>query len=183
MVLTLKWMAVLWNRNTPVGFFSFSLNTPYQMLFSMKFLAKQYTIKPILRNGNENIPMDIYFISVTGGVRPIEEQTLLLKQVEKVAKKFNARFVINISELGEDDPLVQNVASNGAGDRQSQWLKETLENSESKWCIAVGFHPLVACEDDATQTELKHELQSLHGIFLKYGMANCKWISFTKSVL
>ncbi|OIT01526.1 PREDICTED: uncharacterized protein LOC109226450 [Nicotiana attenuata] len=174
--------------------------------------------KPILRNGNDNIPMDIYFISVSGGVRPLEEQTLLLKQVEKVAKKFNARFVINISELGEDDPLVQNAtrhfpstkipwystralkgqglnhylrqfkfahgsldiivvdtglyqdASNGAGDGQSQWLVDTLENSESKWCIAVGIHPLVACEDDATQMELKHEFRSLHGVFLKYGV-------------
>ncbi|XP_015059551.1 uncharacterized protein LOC107005468 [Solanum pennellii] len=175
--------------------------------------------KPMIRNGNVNdLPMDIYFISVTGGIRTLEEQTLLLKQVEKVAKKFNARFVINISELGEDDPLMQNatwrfpsvkipwystralkgqgvnhylkqfkfahgsldiivvdtglyeVASNGAGDSQSQWLIDTLENSESKWCIAVGFHPLVVCEEDAPQTKLKHKFQSLHGLFLKYGV-------------
>ncbi|KAL3323124.1 hypothetical protein AABB24_040301 [Solanum stoloniferum] len=175
--------------------------------------------KPIIRSGNvNNLPMDIYFISVTGGIRTLEEQTLLLKQVEKVAKKFNARFVINISEFGEDDPLMQNatwhfpsmkipwystralrgqganhylkqfkfahesldiivvdtglyeVASNGAGDRQSQWLIDKLENSESKWRIAVGFHPLVACEEDTPQTKLKHEFQSLHGIFLKYGV-------------
>ncbi|KAG5569431.1 hypothetical protein H5410_059197 [Solanum commersonii] len=169
--------------------------------------------KPMIRNGNvNNLPMDIYFISVTGGIRTLEEQTLLLRQVEKVAKKFNARFIINISEFGEDDPLMQNpsltcrhstralkgqgvnhylkqfkfahgsldiivvdtglyeVASNGAGDRQSQWLIDTLENSESKWCIAVGFHPLVACEEDTPQTKLKHEFQSLHGVFLKYGV-------------
>lgn len=64
----------------------------------------------MIRNGNvNNLPMDIYFISVTGGIRTLEEQTLLLKQVEKVAKKFNARFVINISKLGEDDPLMQNA--------------------------------------------------------------------------
>lgn len=65
--------------------------------------------------------------------------------------------------LYEDD-------SNGAGDRQSQWLIATLENSESKWSIAVGFHPLVAFEEDTSQTELKHEFQSLHGAFLKYGV-------------
>uniref|UniRef100_M1ADG2 Uncharacterized protein n=1 Tax=Solanum tuberosum TaxID=4113 RepID=M1ADG2_SOLTU len=167
----------------------------------------------MIRNGNvNNLPMDICFISVTGGIRTLEEQTLLLKQVEKVAKKFNARFVINISELGEDDPLMQNpsstcrystralkgqgvnhylkqfkfahgsldiivvdtglyeVASNGAGDRQSQWLIDTLENSESKWCIAMGLHPLVAYEEDTPQTKLKHEFQSLHGVFLKYGV-------------
>lgn len=175
--------------------------------------------KPMIRNGNvNNLSMDIYFISVTGGIRTLEEQTLLLRQVEKVAKKFNARFIINISKFGEDDPLMQNatwhfpsakipwystralkgqgvnhylkqfkfshgsldiivvdtglyeVASNGAGDRQSQWLIDTLENSESKWCIAVGFHPLVACEEDTPQTKLKHEFQSLHGVFLKYGV-------------
>ncbi|KAK4343272.1 hypothetical protein RND71_036366 [Anisodus tanguticus] len=209
--------------------------------------------KPMIRNGNVNIiPMDIYFISVTGGgLRSFQEQTLLLKQlsflinlgkkessvfyhvhfladsfslesyiekVEKVAKKFNARFVINISELGEDDPLLQNAtwhfpsvkipwystrslegqgvnyylkqfkfahgsldiivvdtglyeaSSNGAGDKQSLWLIDTLENSESKWCVAVGFHPLVACEEDTTQTKLKHQFQSLHGVFLKYGV-------------
>lgn len=165
-----------------------------------------------------NLPMDMYFISLTGGIRTLEEQTLLLKQVGKVAKKFNARFIINISKLGEDDPLMQNatrhfpsmkipwystqalrgrgvnhylkqfkfahgsldiifvdtglydVASNGAGERQSQWLIDTLKNSESKWCIAVGFHPLVACDEDTSQTKLKHEFQSLHDVFLKYGV-------------
>ncbi|MCD7458555.1 hypothetical protein HAX54_038568 [Datura stramonium] len=175
--------------------------------------------KPKIRKGNENnLPMDIYFLSVTGGIWTLEEQTLLLKQVEKVAEKFNARFVINISEPGEDDPLMQNAtwrfpsttipwystrdlkgqrvnhylkqfkfvhgsldiivvdtrlyedASNGAGDRQSQWLIDTLESSESKWCIAVGFHPLIACQEDTFQMELKHEFQSLHGVFMKYGV-------------
>lgn len=29
--------------------------------------------------------------------------------MEKAAKLYKARFVINISELGEDDPLAQNV--------------------------------------------------------------------------
>ncbi|CAN4115991.1 unnamed protein product [Withania somnifera] len=162
--------------------------------------------------------MDIYFISVIGDIRTLQEQTLLLKQVEKVAKTFNARFIINISELGEDDPLMQNAtrhfpslkipwystralkgqgvnhylkqfkfvhgsldiivvdtglyedASNGTGDRQSQWLVDTLKNSESKWSIAVGFHPLAACKEDTSQTELKQEFQSLHGVFLKYGV-------------
>ncbi|CAN4115992.1 unnamed protein product [Withania somnifera] len=175
--------------------------------------------KSVMRNGNENnLPMDIYFISVIGDIRTLQEQTLLLKQVEKVAKTFNARFIINISELGEDDPLMQNAtrhfpslkipwystralkgqgvnhylkqfkfvhgsldiivvdtglyedASNGTGDRQSQWLVDTLKNSESKWSIAVGFHPLAACKEDTSQTELKQEFQSLHGVFLKYGV-------------
>lgn len=53
-------------------------------------------------------PLDLYFISVRGGFRPLNQQTHLLKQMEKAAKTYEARFVINISELGEDDPLTQN---------------------------------------------------------------------------
>ncbi|KAL6331412.1 hypothetical protein AAG906_011350 [Vitis piasezkii] len=40
-------------------------------------------------------PLDLYFISVRGGFRPLNQQTHLLKQTYK------ARFVINISELGK----------------------------------------------------------------------------------
>lgn len=36
-------------------------------------------------------------------------EILLLMKMEKVIKKYNARFVVNLSELGEDDPLLQNV--------------------------------------------------------------------------
>uniref|UniRef100_A0A2P2KIE7 Uncharacterized protein MANES_14G112000 n=1 Tax=Rhizophora mucronata TaxID=61149 RepID=A0A2P2KIE7_RHIMU len=56
-------------------------------------------------------PHDVYFISVRGGFRPLERQTHLLKQMEKVAKTYKARFVVNISEQGEDDPLAQNASS------------------------------------------------------------------------
>ncbi|GLT85375.1 hypothetical protein SLE2022_035660 [Rubroshorea leprosula] len=52
---------------------------------------------------------DFYFISVRGGFRPIKEQNHLLKLMEKVVKTYNASFVVNISELGEDDPLMHNV--------------------------------------------------------------------------
>ncbi|CAK7338246.1 unnamed protein product [Dovyalis caffra] len=31
--------------------------------------------------------------------------------MEKVANIYEARFVVNISELGEDDPLTQNLAT------------------------------------------------------------------------
>ncbi|KAK9275364.1 hypothetical protein L1049_022628 [Liquidambar formosana] len=58
------------------------------------------------RNGGK--PHDLYFISVRGGFRPLKQQTHLLKQIEKVAKAYKAKFVVNISELGEDDPLTQN---------------------------------------------------------------------------
>ncbi|KAJ6994144.1 tartrate-resistant acid phosphatase type 5-like [Populus alba x Populus x berolinensis] len=56
-------------------------------------------------------PLDVYFLSVRGGYRPLKQRALLLKQMEKVANMYKARFVVNISELGEDDPLTQNVAT------------------------------------------------------------------------
>lgn len=54
-------------------------------------------------------PDDFYFISVGGGFRPFSEQTHLLKLMGKVIKLYNARFVVNLSELGKEDPLLQNA--------------------------------------------------------------------------
>ncbi|KAL6221384.1 hypothetical protein ACLB2K_009135 [Fragaria x ananassa] len=51
---------------------------------------------------------DLYFISVRGGFRPLKQQTHLLKQMARVAKKYKAKFVVDISDLGKDDPLMQN---------------------------------------------------------------------------
>ncbi|XP_059454262.1 uncharacterized protein LOC132184591 isoform X1 [Corylus avellana] len=56
----------------------------------------------------QNRALDLYFISVRGGFRPLKQQTHLLRLMEKVAKTYNAIFVVNTSELGEDDPLMQN---------------------------------------------------------------------------
>ncbi|CAI9098873.1 OLC1v1035601C1 [Oldenlandia corymbosa var. corymbosa] len=50
-------------------------------------------------------PFDFYFISVAGDFRPQNEQTLLLRQMAKVAELFKAQFVVSISELGQDDSL------------------------------------------------------------------------------
>ncbi|KAK2992943.1 hypothetical protein RJ640_009452 [Escallonia rubra] len=65
--------------------------------------------KPEYHNRSEREPMDIYFISVVGGLRPLQEQTHLLKLMEMMVKAHKASFVINISELGGDDPLLQNA--------------------------------------------------------------------------
>ncbi|KAI5676122.1 hypothetical protein M9H77_07072 [Catharanthus roseus] len=54
-------------------------------------------------------PLDVLFLSVLGGHRRVEEQFLLIKQMAKVTKVYNAQFVVNISELGEEDPLAQNA--------------------------------------------------------------------------
>ncbi|KAI3801734.1 hypothetical protein L1987_29848 [Smallanthus sonchifolius] len=64
---------------------------------------------PTYRTGIHRQRNQIYFISVQGGFRPLKHQTRLLKQIEKVMYAYNVGFVINISELGEDDPLLQNA--------------------------------------------------------------------------
>lgn len=61
-------------------------------------------------NSGSNRPLDLCFISVTGGCRPLNQQTHLLKQIEKVVKTYKEWFMIDSSELGEDDPLTQNDA-------------------------------------------------------------------------
>ncbi|PIN09064.1 Acid phosphatase [Handroanthus impetiginosus] len=67
---------------------------------------QKYTHGKISNGGR---PIDMYFISVAGGFRPLEEQALLLQQMAKVAKIYKARFVVDITELGESDPLLQNA--------------------------------------------------------------------------
>lgn len=52
---------------------------------------------------------DVYFISVAGGFRASRHQTHLLKLMENVAKAYKAKFALDITELGEDDPLMQNA--------------------------------------------------------------------------
>lgn len=52
---------------------------------------------------------DIYFISVNGGFRTFNQQLHLLNMMEKVAKAYKASFVVCSSELGGDDPLMQNA--------------------------------------------------------------------------
>ncbi|XWS70378.1 hypothetical protein CRYUN_Cryun03dG0043100 [Craigia yunnanensis] len=171
-------------------------------------------------------PLDLYFISVRGGMRPIKEQTHLLKLMENVAKAYDVRFVVNISELGEGDPLMQNVtrlspllnvswyttgvyereelgcflqqiktphgrtldfvslntaslqdtmlvgSSNGMRDNLLNWLTRTLEATVSSWRIVVGFHPLVACEENDRQLIAKQIHDPLHHIFVKFGVAS-----------
>ncbi|KAI3990680.1 hypothetical protein MKX01_022980 [Papaver californicum] len=57
---------------------------------------------------SRDMMLDLYFLSVRGGTRSLKEQNHLLKQMDKVAKIYKVQFVVNISELGEDDPLMQN---------------------------------------------------------------------------
>ncbi|CAI0542473.1 unnamed protein product [Linum tenue] len=53
----------------------------------------------------------IVFVTVRGGgFRPFQTQTHLLKQIEDVVRIYGARFVVNFSELGEEDPLTRKSA-------------------------------------------------------------------------
>ncbi|KAI7749210.1 hypothetical protein M8C21_004494 [Ambrosia artemisiifolia] len=65
--------------------------------------------EPQTPSGLQRQPNEIYFISVVGGYRPLKQQTHLLKQIEKMIFAYDVGFVINISELGEDDPLLHHA--------------------------------------------------------------------------
>ncbi|XP_042509061.1 uncharacterized protein LOC122084686 [Macadamia integrifolia] len=60
------------------------------------------------RTSGRGTPLDLYFLSVRGGYRLPQQQRHLLQQMEKVAKTYRAKFVVDISELGDDDPLMLN---------------------------------------------------------------------------
>ncbi|KAG2665126.1 hypothetical protein I3843_16G111800 [Carya illinoinensis] len=180
--------------------------------------------KPIQRNRSGNRALDLYFISVRGGFRPLKQQTHLLKLMDKVAKAYNVSFVVNTSELGEDDPLMQNGtaffsslkvpwyttrttkghgvccfleqiklpygktldivgvdtgslqdlmlrgSSSEIGHSQLHWLTRTLEAISGNWRIVVGFHQLVACEENNEQMEAKQLYELLHHTFVRFGV-------------
>ncbi|XP_061964903.1 uncharacterized protein LOC133689147 isoform X1 [Populus nigra] len=79
-------------------------------------------------------PLDVYFLSVRGGYRPLKQRALLLKQMEKVANIYKARFVVNISELGEDDPLTQN-ASRLFPPQKIPWYSTRVSNGREGGCF------------------------------------------------
>ncbi|XP_066376132.1 uncharacterized protein [Miscanthus floridulus] len=50
----------------------------------------------------------VAFLSVAGGARGPIEQARLLRQMETIAKAYEVKFVLDVAQLGEDDPLWQN---------------------------------------------------------------------------
>jgi hypothetical protein len=48
---------------------------------------------------------EFYFVSVAGGSRSLESQSRLLKQMGMIAKIYRPKFVLNIGQIGEGDPL------------------------------------------------------------------------------
>ncbi|KAG2244985.1 hypothetical protein Bca4012_022687 [Brassica carinata] len=60
------------------------------------------------KDGDNARALDLHFISVSGGFRPLHRQTRLLRLMERVAETYNAKFVVRTSEHGEGDLLLLN---------------------------------------------------------------------------
>ncbi|OMO90892.1 hypothetical protein COLO4_18774 [Corchorus olitorius] len=85
-----------------------TLATQLSLCFALYVVLNLSQPQKFVYNDNSR-PLDLYFISVRGGFRALKEQTHLLKLMENVAKAYDVKFVVNISELGKGDPLIQNV--------------------------------------------------------------------------
>ncbi|XP_020699011.1 uncharacterized protein LOC110111451 [Dendrobium catenatum] len=81
---------------------AFSIGTPQQ------------SRKPGLMSGRTRRRelMDFYFLSVRGGFWPADEKSQLLQQMSRTAVLYDAKFVVNIGDLGQDDPLMQHASLN-----------------------------------------------------------------------
>ncbi|XP_022882846.1 uncharacterized protein LOC111399644 isoform X3 [Olea europaea var. sylvestris] len=146
------------------------------------------------RSKNEGRLIDVYFISVDGGFRPLEEQTLLLKQatqypeLQKIPwyttgalkgggganyflKKIEIPYGQTLDIIALNTGLLQN-SSSVPENEQLQWLTTTLNESSSNWKIVFGFHHLVTSEDNVQKREPIFE--RLYSILLNYGV-NAYW--------
>ncbi|KAF7806510.1 Metallo-dependent phosphatase-like [Senna tora] len=119
----------------------------------------------IKRSGST--PLDLFFISVNGGFRPLQQQFDLLKQMEKMAKTYKVGFIVSSSELGEDDPLMQNAtqqfpslrlpwyttcSSRASEEQEVGCFKENITISNGKTLDIIGV-----------DTELLHKDSALRG--------------------
>ncbi|KAB1199662.1 hypothetical protein CJ030_MR0G018453 [Morella rubra] len=54
---------------------------------------------------------------------------------------------------------------------QDQYIGYTdIEEVSSNWCMVVGFHPLVVCDENKEQMEAHKFYESLHHIFVRFGV-------------
>ncbi|XP_022882843.1 uncharacterized protein LOC111399643 isoform X3 [Olea europaea var. sylvestris] len=146
------------------------------------------------RSKNEGRVIDVFFVSVDGGFRPLEEQTLLLKQatqypeLQKIPwyttgalkgggganyflKKIEIPYGQTLDIIALNTGLLQN-SSSVPENEQLQWLTTTLKESSSNWKIVFGFHHLVTSEDNVQKREPIFE--RLYSILLNYGV-NAYW--------
>ncbi|KAH7546200.1 hypothetical protein FEM48_Zijuj01G0175400 [Ziziphus jujuba var. spinosa] len=74
--------------------------------------------------------------------------------------------------IGVNTGLLQDSVHGGSigetGNNQLNWLRSTLGTTISNWRIAVGFHPLVVCEETDEGKEAKEVFETLHQTFMKF---------------
>ncbi|KAF8110817.1 hypothetical protein N665_0078s0011 [Sinapis alba] len=58
------------------------------------------------KDGDNAGALDLHFISVSGGFRPLHRQTRLLRLMGRVAETYKAKFVVRTSEHGEEEDLL-----------------------------------------------------------------------------
>ncbi|XP_038700499.1 uncharacterized protein LOC119997498 isoform X3 [Tripterygium wilfordii] len=75
------------------------------------------------------------YFSHSGGFRSLEQQTHLLKQMESVAKAYDAKLVVNISELGENNPLLLNATSHSHL-QKIPWYTTRVSKGQQVGCFA-----------------------------------------------
>ncbi|KAK9100314.1 hypothetical protein Scep_023744 [Stephania cephalantha] len=131
---------------------------------------------------------DLYFLSVRGGHRPLNQHSHLLKQATSqfsslkvpwyntnasprpkgtyLLKRIPLRHDQILDIIVVDTKALQALDVNET-DQQLSWLTNMLENTDSEWRIAVGFDPLVICEQVEGE-KVKEVFEPLLNIFLKF---------------
>ncbi|XP_061338460.1 uncharacterized protein LOC133285267 isoform X3 [Gastrolobium bilobum] len=112
-------------------------------------------------------PLDLYFISVKGGFRPLSHQFQLLKQMEKVARTYKASFVMCSSELGENDPLMQNATQHFPSLRLPWYTTYTASASKSKGQEVGCFAKKIKISNGKTLDVIGLDTELLQDLVLK----------------
>ncbi|XP_057429356.1 NADP-dependent glyceraldehyde-3-phosphate dehydrogenase-like isoform X3 [Lotus japonicus] len=123
--------------------------------------------KLVKTNASGHEPFDLYFISVRGGFRPHFQQFHLLKQMEKVARIYKASFVVSSSELGEDDPLMQNATQHFPSLRIPWYNTYTTAASKSEGQEAVCFEKKIKISNGKTLDVIGVDTQLLQDSVLR----------------
>uniref|UniRef100_A0A1J3K5M7 Uncharacterized protein n=1 Tax=Noccaea caerulescens TaxID=107243 RepID=A0A1J3K5M7_NOCCA len=107
-------------------------------------------------DGDNAGALDLHFISVAGGFRPLRRQTRLLRLMERVAETYKAKFVVSTSEHGEEDPLLQN-ATRVSSSLKLPWYSTKKGSGNFREHIKLpfgGFLDVIFVETGSLQQEI-----------------------------
>uniref|UniRef100_A0A0D3GDJ6 Calcineurin-like phosphoesterase domain-containing protein n=1 Tax=Oryza barthii TaxID=65489 RepID=A0A0D3GDJ6_9ORYZ len=95
-------------------------------------------------------------------------------RMESIAKAYKVKFVVDVAQLGEEDPLWQNEPIHDGKIRASsreqiKWLEQSIAATSSNWKIVVGYDPFFVCAEAHT-LETTKLYEPLQRIFAKYGV-------------